>query len=190
MVSPSPKIKLQTLPSLQAAPSSPSGWIELALSWLLVNVVWGLIPLLVTLFFALLIGMTPNFGNELRVGFTVLALGLCGTQLIDDVQIPQSQLIKWKWLKNFSIIVVVFGALASAVNILHGNPDLKTVKINLELLNLCVWIVVVSALFLSFWAFLIRTLAASESFKQVVDEQQRALIAQAESQSQVNGIQL
>lgn len=175
--------------NLQPAPTTWWGWVELICSWLLVNVVWALIPLIVTLFFALAVGMTPNFGNELRVGFTVLALGLCGTQFVDDVQIPIRHLLLWKWLKNLSIIIVVFGALASALNILNGIADPK-IKVDIALLDAAVVIVVIGAVALSFAAFLVKTLAASETFEHVIDGRKNALIAAAEANTKVNGIQL
>lgn len=175
----------------QPAPDNFYGWVELAFSWLLTSVVWGLIPLAVTLFFAIGIGMSPDLSNELRVGGTVLALSLCGTQFLDDIPIPQRQLKKWKWLKNISIILVAFGAVAAALNVVYGaGASLGAIKVNLGVLNSSALIVFVGALVVSFLAFLIRVIAASESFEQAVDERRKVLSKNAASKNEVDGIKI
>lgn len=154
----------------QPAPETKWGWCELGLSWFLTSVVWGFIPLLVTLFFAIGVGLSPNLSNELRVGVTVLALGLCGTQLVDDIPIPRPQLVRWKWLKNCSIILIAFGAIVAALNVISGaRVGLGTLNVNLDILNTSAIVLFVGALVVSFCAFLIRVIAASESFVHAVD---------------------
>lgn len=175
----------------QPAPQTFWGWVELILSWLLMSVIWGLVPLFVTIFFAIAIGMTPDIHNEFRVGMTVLALSLCGTQLFDDIPIPQRQLTKWKWLKNLSIIVIAFGAIVSALNVLKSAPkQISPILVNVDILNTSVAIVFFGALLISFLAFLVRTLAASESFEHAVDARRNNLIAASAANSEVDGIKL
>ena len=175
----------------QPAPDNFYGWAELAFSWLLTSVIWGLIPLAVTFFFAIGIGMSPDLSNELRVGGTVLALSLCGTQFLDDIPIPQKQLKKWKWLKNISIILVAFGAVAAALNVVYGaGASLRGLKVNLDLLNSSALIVFIGALLVSFLAFLIRVVAASESFEQAVDARRKTLSQNAASKNEVDGIKI
>ena len=175
----------------QPAPDNFLGWVELAFSWLLTSVVWGLIPLAVTLFFAIGIGMSPDLSNELRVGGTVLALSLCGTQFLDDIPIPQRQLKRWKWLKNISIILVAFGAVAATLNVVYGaGASSGAAKVNLGVLNFSALIVFVGALVVSFFAFLIRVIAASESFEQAVDERRKTLSQNAATKNEVDGIKI
>lgn len=175
----------------QPKPVTFWGWFELGLSWLWTSVFWGFIPLGVTVFIALVVGLASDFSNDLRVGATVLALSLCGTQLMDDVPIPQEQLVKWKWLRNASLLLIVFGAVVSALNVLHGaSISLGSLSIDLGLLNKsAVWVFVLS-LTISFSAFLIRVLAASESFEQAVDERRKELSTDAEAHSEVDGMKL
>ncbi|MAP18046.1 MAG: hypothetical protein CL626_03180 [Aurantimonas sp.] len=152
---------------------------------------WGLIPLGVTIFVALAAGIVSDLSNDLRVGATVLALTLCGTQLVDDLPIPQKQLKKWKWLRNFSLILIVFGAVVAALNVLHSaNISLGSLNIDLRFLNKSASWVFLAALIISFLAFLIRVVAAGETFEQAVDERRRTLSKNAASQNEVDGIKL
>ena len=127
----------------------------------------------------------------MRVGATVLALSLCGTQLIDDLPIPQKQLKKWKWLRNISLILIIFGALVAALNVLHSaDIALGSLSIDLAFLNKSAFWVFALALIVSFMAFLIRVVAASESFEQAVDERRKALSQNAASNNEVDGIKI
>lgn len=173
------------------APVGIAGWAELTFSWLLTSVVWGLIPLAVTLFFAIGIGMSPDLGNELRVGGTVLALSLCGTQFLDDIPIPNRQLWKWKWLKNASIVLVAFGAVVAALNVVYvAKTGVGALSVNLPVLNTSAIIVFFGALIISFCAFIIKVVAANESFEQAVDERRKALSMAASSKNEVDGIKI
>ena len=175
----------------QPKPETFWGWCELCISWFFTSVVWGMIPLGVTLFFAIAIGMSPDLGNELRVGGTVLALTLCGTQLIDDLPIPQRQLKKWKWLKNSSIVLICFGAIVAALNVLYGaNASLGQLSVDLDLLNNSAKALFALALTVSFLAFLIRVVAASESFEQALDAKKQEMIDSAESNNEVDGMKI
>ena len=175
----------------QPKPDTAWGWIELGFSWVWNSVFWGLIPLGVTFFFALAAGISGDLSNDMRVGATVLALSLCGTQLIDDLPIPQKQLKKWKWLRNISLILIIFGALVAALNVLHSaDIALGSLSIDLAFLNKSAFWVFALALIVSFMAFLIRVVAASESFEQAVDERRKALSQNAASNNEVDGIKI
>lgn len=175
----------------QPKPDTALGWFELALSWVWNSVFWGFIPLGVTFFIALAVGFSPDLDNDLRVGATVLALSLCGTQLIDDIPIPPRQQTKWKWLKNFSLILIIFGALVAALNVLYSaNISPGSMKIDLNILNNSALLVFALALIVSFMAFLIRVVAANESFEQAVDERQREMSQNAASNNEVDGIKI
>lgn len=175
----------------QPKPDTAWGWFELALSWSWNSVFWGFIPLGVTFFIALAVGFSPDLDNDLRVGATVLALSLCGTQLIDDIPIPQRQQTKWKWLKNVSLILIIFGALVAALNVLHSaSISPGSLNIDLNILNYSALLVFAFALIVSFMAFLIRVVAASESFEQALDERQREMSQNAAANNEVDGMKI
>lgn len=75
-----------------AEPLNQCHWLELCAFWFFSQVLWGFIPLILTLFFTLAIGLSENITHEFRVAATVVAVTLCGTQFIDDVVIPPTRL--------------------------------------------------------------------------------------------------
>jgi len=175
----------------QPKPVTFWGWVDLVLSWMWNSVFWGFIPLGVTFFVALVAGITSDLSNDLRVGATVLALSLCGTQLVDDLPIPKGQLTKWKWLRNSSYVLVILGAVVAAINVLYSsNISLGALTVNIALLNKSAFIVFSVSLIVSFFAFLIRVIAASESFEAAVNERQREMSENAAVRDEVDGIKI
>lgn len=175
----------------QPKPVTFWGWLDLVLTWIWNSVFWGFIPLGVTFFVALVAGITSDLSNDLRVGATVLALSLCGTQLVDDLPIPKGQLTKWKWLRNSSYIIVIIGALVAAINVLYSAEiSLGALTVDVGLLNKSAFCVFLIALVVSFAAFLIRVIAASESFSAAVNERQRELSENAAERNEVDGMKI
>lgn len=175
----------------QPKPETVGGWLELVLSWMWNSVFWGFIPLCVTFFMAAATGITSDLSNDLRVGATVLALSLCGTQLVDDLPIPIKQRTKWKWLKNASIVLVGLGTLVAALNVLYGSGISQgALAVDIRFLNTSAFWVFSFSLVVSLSAFLIRVIAADQSFAAAVEEHQKELSEHAAERDEVDGMKI
>ena len=137
-------------------PNSILDWIEVGLSWLFYNVLWGLTPIIALLIVAaVLTGPSFDIGDEFRVGATVLALTLCATQLSDDVPIPPSRLIYWKWVKNASNFIFWGGGGFSVLNAFY---QYKSVLFNIDttVFNLFATALLLFAVAVAFWGFILK----------------------------------
>lgn len=171
------------------APETKGEWVERSAFWLFSNVIWGFIPLLFTLFFTFAIGLTSNITNEFRVAATIVAVTLCGTQLVDDMVIPNKSLTLWKWLKFGANVVMGLGIVVMIINVLHDKKP-AGVSVSVFLTNLGAISVFLVALCLSFGAFVLKTMATAESYEDSEDHRRENLIDSAGSKSEVDGIKI
>ncbi|MBN9674103.1 hypothetical protein [Roseibium aggregatum] len=170
-------------------PETKLEWIERSAFWLFSNVIWSFIPLLFTLFFTLAIGLVTNISNEFRVAATIVAVTLCGTQLVDDIAIPDRSRTIWKWIKFGANIVLVLGTVVMIINVLHDRLP-SGIKVSVGLTNLGAISVFVLALVLSFFGYVLKTKAGAESYEDSEDSRREDLIEDADSQSMVDGIKI
>ncbi len=170
-------------------PETKQEWIERSAFWLFSNVIWSFIPLLFTLFFTLAIGLVTNISNEFRVAATIVAVTLCGTQLVDDIAIPDRSRTVWKWIKFGANFVLGLGIVVMIINVLHDRQP-SGIAISLWLTNLGAISVFVLALVLSFFGYVLKTKAGAESYEDSEDSRREDLIEDADSQSVVDGIKI
>lgn len=171
------------------APETRKEWIEKSAFWLFSNVIWSFIPLLFTLFFMLAIGLVTNISNEFRVAATIVAVTLCGTQLVDDIAIPDHSRTVWKWIKFGANIVMGLGIVVMIINVVHDHKP-SGITVSLWITNLGAIFVFLLALILSFIGFVLKTKASAESYEDAEDVRRKDLIRNADDQSEVDGLKL
>ena len=171
------------------APETRQEWIEKSAFWFFTNVIWSFIPLLFTLFFTLAIGLVTNISNEFRVAATIVAVTLCGTQLVDDIAIPDHSRTVWKWIKFGANIVMGLGIVVMIINVLHDKQP-SGISVSLWISNLGAVSVFLLALVLSFIGFVLKTKASAESYEDAEDLRREDLIRNAGDQSEVDGMKI
>ena len=86
---------------------------------------------------------------------------------------------------------MILGAVVAAINVLYSsNISLGALTVDVALLNKSAFIVFSVSLIVSFFAFLIRVIAASESFEAAVNERQREMSENAAERDEVDGIKI
>ena len=159
---------------LQQTPDSAWGWTEVVLSWTAQNVVWGFVPFVCALVVAFLVGH-PVPSDEYRLGAVVLALTLCATQLVDNVGIPSSRQIHWKWARIGSNFVIAVGGGFSVLNAIHQyRPD--TFNVDTAPFNVAAGILLLFALVVAFFGHSIK-LALNKSYYEALSDETESLVA-------------
>ena len=182
-------MKTSATPHRSDVPETKREWIEKSAFWLFSNVVWSFIPLLFTLFFTLAIGIVTNISNEFRVAATIVAVTLCGTQLVDDIAIPDRSRTVWKWIKFGANIVMGLGIVVMIINVIHDRQP-NGITVSLWLTNLAAVSVFVLALVLSFFGYVLKTKAGAQSYEDSEDARREDLIDDAASKSEVDGMKI
>ena len=170
-------------------PETKREWFEKSVFWAYSNVIWALLPLFLTVLFLRVFGLPLNISNELRIAAPILAMKLCGTQFVDDLQIPEKFLTRWKWIKQSSYWILGASTVALIANVIHER-QVQGLSISTEVSSWIVSLAFLLAVAMGFFAYVTRIQSMSETVEQSQREETDALIEDAEERTEVNGVRL
>jgi hypothetical protein len=164
---------------------------EFFASWFYSNVLWGVIPLLITVVVSSVIGFTVDTHGETRVALTVLALSLCGTHFIGDVGTSSRELKVWHWLGRCAFVFIVAGVVMSVLNVLISSKiKIGTLQEKAGVLTGASALLFFLTLVIAFSAYSLKLRVTSKSYEATTEEDTKSLIHGSKTASSVDGVKL